>query len=1458
MTGECEGAPAGRRRRLRVVGLGASAGGLDALKRLFGGLPPCPDAAFVVVQHLDPEHPSSLAEILSRVTRMPVLQAKDHVPLVAGQVFVIPPGKDLTVAGGTLRLSDPVAPRGRRMPIDGFLESLAVDSGEDAVAVILSGNGHDGSGGIREVKAHGGVVMVEDPELAEYDGMPRNALAGGLADCCLGIDGLATTLGHYLNHPGLDLSLVDPAPAAIEDAVTVVIGHVRSVTGIDIGCFSETLIRQRLERRVAITAAVDMVAYLGRFRDSEREVRRFVRELLVQGARFFAQPELFRGLQERVMPELIAHLDAGETLRAWVPGCGSGEGAYSLAMALTEAVREGSKTHPIQIFATDLDRTALDRARAGHYRAVAIKDIPSGYATRYLKRDETGVTIGKGLKDSVLVGEHHPVGDPPFSRLHLVYCDGLLTRLNSASRAHVLRAFHFALREGGFLMLGPNERFGGLDRLFERVGDAWPIFRWCSQGLQDRPSADPSPGPADKRIDLRVSATDRSGLPQWIERELLRQLSPVVVLVDENWNTLFSQGATSRYLEVSAGSATHGLIALTRRDLRLGLRAALKKAARDKALAVVRRLAATGPGPGTQIWAWPVSESVGSYMVCFMDDQAGEPQPPTPPGMPALVGQLEYELRVTREDLQGSIEEIEGVNEALRGANEEVLSMNEELQSANEELETSKEELQSLNEELTTLNHQLVDRVAEQEVLNNDLENLLSSTDIATLFLDAELRIRRYTPRAVEMFALIQADLGRNIADVAQRYTDGDLRAHCRRVMRTMDTFEHDVLTSAGNWFTLRIVPYLNTDRIVDGVVLTFADVSTLKAAHAEAQRRATQMRIIADALPVLIAHLDGGHRFRFVNAAHADWFGEPPERLLGRTFREVIGPEVFESLRLGLEASDGGEIVETDARLQHVRLGERSVRITWVRERDGTAEVCGNYVLIHDVTEQQRTERALVESRLQLQTFIEQAPISMAMFDRQMRYLSVSRRWTDDFLSHAPVVIGRSHYALVPDVKAAWRKVHQDALGGVSIRNDDDVWERADGSRRRLRWSVQPWRDEQGGIGGIIIASEDITRFKAIEAELRASQRDLNRAQAVGSIGSWRLNVQSNELLWSPENHRIFGIPPGTPLSYESFLSVVHPLDRHYVDSCWKQALQGTPYDIEHRLLVADRVKWVREKAELEFDDHGVLLGGFGITQDITRQRETEIELQAANERLAAIAAEREAHLAELSNALSEAEVRERDRLYEVIHDHIQPLLVAARLGLSSIGPDSPPERVLTVVGDVRSQITSLIQSARTLSVELSPPQIREGGLIPALESLVRWVRANHGLTVHFDPTGAQEPISVTIRLLCFKAVRELLMNVVKYAGVDSATLTFLPAAPGRLAVEVRDEGAGLPGNVVSGGTGLANIARRLEMVGGTLRVESPGSRGVTALVEAPLDLHGERARALRRTMRGDAKEVP
>ena len=645
-------------------------------------------------------------------------------------------------------------------------------------------------------------------------------------------------------------------------------------------------------------------------------------------------------------------------------------------------------------------------------------------------------------------------------------------------------------------------------------------------------------------------------------------------------------------------------------------------------------------------------------------------------------------------------------------------------------------------------------------------------------------------------------------------------------------------------------------------------EITKRKEVEAASANSSIRLAGIIDSAMDGIILVDEQQRVILFNPAAEDIFGYTAEEVLGNSVDRLI-PALFRHMQadhVQLFAAGGTprQKAASQSNLSGLRHDGSEFPIEASISRTNSGEQQIFTVILRDISERRKAEQALINSRKQLTTLVEQAPISIAMFDRDLNYIATSHRWLADYGRGRDSLLGLNHYEVNPDLNQEWKEVHRKALTGVAVKNDMDLWIRADGSRHWLRWAVHPWTDEAGAIGGIIMSAEDITHNKLVEQALRASEDDLVRAQAVGKIGSWRLDLRRNELTWSAENHHIFGIAEGTPLSYETFLERVHPDDREYVDLMWKKSLSGAPYDIEHRLLINGQIRWVTEKAEMEFDEQGVLIGAFGITQDITEYRLTKNHLREANERLAAVAAERAEHLSELSAQLTRAEQRERDRLYELLHDNVQPILVAARLSLSGLSERTPRSEILQNVAEARDHISRVIETARTLSIELNPPLIRERGLVPALESLCRWVHTHYGLEVDIVAAPNTEPASMTIRLLCFKAVRELLMNVVKYANTQHAELVLEEASGKLLSITVRDRGSGFDTNIDREGSGLSNIERRLGMVGGSLSVSSTPGSGTVVTLLAPLDRRSlERSRVFRQlltpalTPYGDAHET-
>ena len=620
-------------------------------------------------------------------------------------------------------------------------------------------------------------------------------------------------------------------------------------------------------------------------------------------------------------------------------------------------------------------------------------------------------------------------------------------------------------------------------------------------------------------------------------------------------------------------------------------------------------------------------------------------------------------------------------------------------------------------------------------------------------------------------------------------------------------------------------------------------EISERRRFESESAENSARLAAIFDSALDAIISVNIQQRIVLFNPAAEKMFGYPAIDVLDTPIERLI-PDRFRQLHAGhmqrfYENGESGRKMSPLYDLNGLRSDGEEFPIEASISMSVLARSPVFTVILRDVSDRREAEEALNKSRQQLKTLIAQTPISIAMLDSDMNYLITSQRWLEEYGRGNTDLTGLNLYEVNLDVTNHWKLVHQKALAGIASSNDEELWVRADGSRHWLRWAVYPWSNEAGGRGGILIFVEDITHHKLTEEALKSSEDDLIRAQSVGAIGSWRLDVLRNELHWSAENYRIFGVSEGTPMSYEAFLSRVHPEDRSYVDRMWQDCLAGKPYDIEHRLLVGEKIKWVREKAELEFDGEGVLLGGFGITQDVTEKRLVENQLKAASDRLAEVADERAAHLRELSGELIQAEQLERDRLYELLHDHVQPLLVATRLLLSGLSERTSLEDMLHVVNEAKDLVSRTIQTARLLSYELSPPLIRERGLLPALESLCRWVRLNYGLDVDLFFVPEAEPASMTIRLLCFNAVRELLINVVKYAGTHRAVVNLVQESTHILRITVQDNGVGFdPAEGHYYGSGLSNFRRRLGMVGGSLVIESSPGNGTTAILQAPLDM--------------------
>jgi two-component system CheB/CheR fusion protein len=821
-----------------IVGVGASAGGLEACKGLFEAVPAGSGMAFILVQHLDPSHESMMVELLAGHTSLNVCQATDGMLIAPDNLYVISPGTYLSVNHGALVVSPPTAPHGARLPFDFLLNSMAEHLGSRAIAVVLSGTGADGADGLKAVKDHGGLVIAQEPTEAGYDGMPRSAIATGLVDLVLPALQIAPAVARHCQDHGLIQPGGDPLPDGLtRSAVTGIIDLLLTKTAHDFRLYKRGTLERRIERRMAMAAIQiqDLEGYLEFLRSDAGELELLAKDLLINVTNFFRDPKVFDLIESEIIPDLVSAVGPEQALRVWVPGCSTGEEAYSLTMLLLERITASKVRTKLQVFASDIDVDAVAAAREGLYPKTIEADVSPARLAEFFTKEETGYRISAQLRASVVFTVQDLLSDPPFSRIDLVSCRNLLIYLRPEAQAKAIGLFHFALRQGGVLVLGSSETISDIEGRFEIVSKPARLYRQIGRsrpGDLHFPTVSGDVRNPSRRV--ADQAGTRPGLHAALcQRLVLDKYAPAAVLIDHKHNCLFSVGPIDRYLELAVGFPNHDLLSVARPQVRPKLRAALQRAALEKTRVVVAGVAMARDAATARfsIAVEPVdSDGETLLLVCFIE----EPKPETRPrrghltvtGEGPRIRQLEQELEDTQKELRNAIHEQESSNEEQKAVNEEALSVNEEFQATNEELVASKEELQSLNEELTALNAQVQETLERQRTTSNDLQNVLYSTDVATLFLDTDLKIRFFTPATKSIFSVIPGDIGRPLEDLSALTVDANLLRDAGTVLQTLAPIEDEVEGRNGAWFTRRVLPYRTQGTGAEGVVITYVDVT--------------------------------------------------------------------------------------------------------------------------------------------------------------------------------------------------------------------------------------------------------------------------------------------------------------------------------------------------------------------------------------------------------------------------------------------------------------------------------------------------------------------------------------------------------------------------------------------------------------------------------------------------------
>ncbi len=888
-----------------IVGIGASAGGLEALEQFLGNVPENSGMAYVVIQHLDPTQKGMLPELLQRISKMKVFQVKDRMVVNPNCIYVIPPNKSMSILKGMLHLFEPMEARGLRLPIDFFFRSLADDQNERGIGVILSGMGSDGSIGLSAIKEKKGTVGVQDPATAKYDSMPRNAIDSVMVDVVAPANELPAKLMTFLKH--VPVAKSDP-DIEIKDknSLEKIIILLRTYTGNDFSLYKKNTVYRRIERRMGIHKIDKISSYVRFLQENPKEVAILFKELMIGVTNFFRDTIVWEKLKVSVIPNIISNLQASSILRAWVPGCSTGEEAYSLAMVFKEALE---KINPhggfsLQIFATDIDTEAINIARKGIFPATITTDVSPDRLKRFFVRTDEGYRVNAEIREMVVFAQHNIIMHPPFTKIDIISCRNLLIYMDTELQKKLLGLFYNCIKPEGIMLLGSAETLGTYSHLFSPVDAKLKIFKRSITTeipeLFDFPSSFSRTKPTN--IEKQIPAKSTKNIQTLADQLLLERFSPAGVLVNEDGDIIYISGHTGKYLEPAVGKANLNIYAMLREGLRKEFPAAFRKAIMKKEAVVLRNIK-VGTNDATQTlnvniqWIDKPEPLSGTVMIIFTDvSEITDIKLGAKKGTKTLknTGQseLEKELQHAREEVQNTLEEMQTSQEELKSTNEELQSTNEELQSTNEELTTSKEEMQSLNEELQTVNAELQSKVDDFSKVNNDMKNLLDSTDIATLFLDKELNIRRYTNQATKIFKLIKSDIGRPFTDQVSDLIYPELAADALEVLRTLVFIQKQIPTKDGRWFTIRIMPYRTFDDRIDGLVITFFNQSDLKQVEVRLNETEQLNRLLFSSSSDVIIKLSTDWKILEFNPEAEKLFGKKYEHAVNKNFIRMFIPE--------------------------------------------------------------------------------------------------------------------------------------------------------------------------------------------------------------------------------------------------------------------------------------------------------------------------------------------------------------------------------------------------------------------------------------------------------------------------------------------------------------------------------------------------------------------------------------
>lgn len=1370
-----------------IVGVGASAGGIAALQAWFEAVPTDLGVAYVIVVHLSPEYRSELASILGKRTKMPVTEVKDRAQLERDHVYVIPPDRRLEISDNEVVARQFDEPRGSRSPIDDFFRSLAGTHG-DGFAVLLSGGGSDGSVGLKSIKEHGGVILVQDPREAEFDSMPQNAIATRLADVVLPVRKLAQRFAKLARDRATVTLLAEQLDTQQAAALDEIFSLLRARTGHDFARYKRSTLQRRLARRLQVSGRPKLSEYLQYLRQNAEEVQALFDDLLISVTTFFRDPKAFAALAETVVPKLFDDIREDEGLRLWVPSCATGEEVYSLVMLLLGEAGRRDVQVPIKVFGSDLDEGVLATAREGRYPEAIAADVSEQRLQRFFTKEGSHYRVRPEVRDCALFAAHSMLRDPPFSRLDLISCRNPMIYLERDLQRHVLGIFHYALRPRGYLFLGSSESADG-SGLFGIIDKEHRIFQSLDhkteQALELSSLLLATPAAKTHRAPTKATKQEQAATAT-LHREALEALAPPSILVDEGLAVVHLSETAGRFLQHPAGQITDDVTRLVRPELQQFLRSALFRAFEKHSATLSPPMPVSYDGLNRKVCVSVQPRLEGKdkarrALVLFLEGDEMEDRGDERAGSTELAQshQLREELRSSHEQLQLTRENYDSTLEELRAANEELQSVNEEYRSTMEELETSKEELQSINEELQTVNAELRNKLEEISRAHSDLQNLIAATDLGTLFLDLSLRIKRFTPRLGDLFNITASDVGRPITDFTHRLDYAELVDDARRLIDQLAPFEKEVGGHHGGWYLARFRPYRTVDNKIEGVVITFVDISERKAAE----------KALANSRAQLAHEL------------------EIMRRLHGMTMQTVSADNLRSALAEILAA--GIELQSADFGAIQLRSAEDGINELFVHHGVAGRRLAALEEASLDpdsatATALHRRERAVIEDVLEANVSERYRRLAVTAGYRAVQatpLISNKRQLLGVLVTHfrEPRKLSISEARLL------------DVLGRYAanllerLQTEAQLKDLNDRLEHRVRERTERVLEFEG-------------RFRAL---VEAS------AQMV-----WTTNVQGRIVEDSPSWRAFTGQAPEQFLE-EGWLQALHPEDRQYVATKWRHCVESQhPFDGEFRIHHAnsDSFRWVHIRSVPLRTENGTVGGWVAMGTDVTESKRSATQLRT------------------MAATLTLAEEKERRRIAHILHDDLQQLLFGIQLRVKSLVKSAKMGKANSLAEDAEQAVHWLgdaIDKTRGLSMDLSPPFLEED---EDFGSAVRWLaqrmREVTGLQAKVRVPSDLPPINTDTRVRLFQILRELLFNVAKHAAADKVSVD-IGTSDGELRVVVTDSGKGFDVAATmakhNAGLGLFNIRDRLSFFGGRMDIESAPDKGTVVTISVPLDRIGQ-----------------